>query len=258
LVAEARRYVQQYRAAPDRQLRVAFDGAAIERWLMQNGEPIWGPERPVTFVWLALPTGPQSGTVVSREDASDVKAAIEAEAAARGTPLLWPSAAELQSNRVDFTAVNGQAAASLAELGRRLGGEGVLVGRAAAAGAGANIRGVFVFQDHGSELSGPLEGVDGAADRYAALFSATGNPAPLDIEVEGVADLAAYAKLQHQLESVSIVSHVGLQSMSGDIAAFRLIARGGAVSLQRALALNGILEPVTGVAGGPLRFRLRP
>src|SRR5271170_6676762 len=52
LVANARRYVQQYRAAPDGQLLVAFDGAAIDRWLTQNNQPLWGHERPATFVWL--------------------------------------------------------------------------------------------------------------------------------------------------------------------------------------------------------------
>ena len=56
LVANARRYVQQYRAAPDNQLWVAFDSAAIDRWLTQNDQPIWGRERPSTYVWLAVQT----------------------------------------------------------------------------------------------------------------------------------------------------------------------------------------------------------
>ena len=53
LLGNARRYVQQYRGAPDSQVWVAFDGAAIERWLTQNGQPLWGHERPTTLVWLA-------------------------------------------------------------------------------------------------------------------------------------------------------------------------------------------------------------
>ncbi len=48
LVGNARRYVQQYRATPDGQLWVSFDGPAIERWLTQNGQPLWGHERPTT------------------------------------------------------------------------------------------------------------------------------------------------------------------------------------------------------------------
>jgi len=40
LVGNARRYVQQYRGAPDGQVWVSFDGPAIERWLTQNDQPL--------------------------------------------------------------------------------------------------------------------------------------------------------------------------------------------------------------------------
>ena len=90
LVGNARRYVQQYRAAPDNQLLVAFDSAAIDRWLTQNDQPIWGRERPSTYVWLAVQTAPESGTVIASEDASELKSAIDAAALERGTPVLWP------------------------------------------------------------------------------------------------------------------------------------------------------------------------
>src|SRR5580692_12025392 len=106
LVTNARRYVQQCRSAPDNQLWVAFDGAAIERWLTQNGQPLWGQERPTTLVLLAVTTGAQTGVVVAIDDGSELKAAIDAAAAARGLPLLWPSAAELQRNRLDYPIVN--------------------------------------------------------------------------------------------------------------------------------------------------------
>src|SRR5579863_5378571 len=96
LIANARRYVQQYRGAADSQLWVSFDGPAIERWLTQNGQPLWGHERPTTFVWLTAPTGPQTGTVVTAEDSSDLKMAIDAAARLRGLPLLWPSAVDVQ------------------------------------------------------------------------------------------------------------------------------------------------------------------
>src|SRR3984885_212619 len=96
LVSNARRYVQQYRSAPDSQLWVAFDGTAIERWLTQNGQPLWGHERPTTLVLLAVQTGAQSGSIVTTDDSSDLKTAIDAAAAVRGLPLVWPSGAELQ------------------------------------------------------------------------------------------------------------------------------------------------------------------
>jgi uncharacterized protein len=256
LVTNARRYVQQCRSAPDNQLWVAFDGPAIERWLTQNGQPLWGRERPVTLVLLAVQTGAQSGTVISAEDTSELKTAIDAAAAARGLPLLWPSTADLQKNRLDYLAVNGGAPSAVAEIGRRVGGDGVLIGRASGAGANANVRWTHLFQDRSSEYSGTLEGVNRAADLYAGLFAASGNLQPVDIEVIGVNDLRDYANIQTYLESLTFISHVSVQSLTGDTIRFRLATRGGVDSLQRALSLNGRLQPVAAGENGIQRFQL--
>ena len=256
LIGNARRYVQQCRSAPDNQLWVAFDGPAIERWLTQNGQPLWGHERPTTLVLLAVQTGPQQGTVVTSDDSGELKAAIDAAAQARGLPLLWPSAGELQRNRLDFAAVNGGAPATLAEMGRRIGGEGVLIGRASGAAATANVRWIHLFQDRSSEYSGTLEGVNRAADLYAGMFAASGNLVPVDIEVTGVNDLRDYAGIETYLESLTFISHVSVESLSGDTVRFRLATRVGVDSLQRALSLNGRLQPVAAGENGIQRFQL--
>jgi len=257
LVTNARRYVQQCRVAADNQLWVAFDGAAIERWLTQNGQPVWGRERPATFVWLTVTAGPQSGTVVTGDDTSELKAAIDAAATLRGIPLVWPSAADLQSNHLDYAAVNGTAPATLGEIGRRSGGDGTLIGRASNASATANVRWTYLFQDHSSDVSGPVEGVNSAADTYAGLFSATGSVAPIDIDVSGISDLQDYAQVQAYLESLTFISHVGVQSLSGDTVRFHLATRGGIESLQRALTLGGRLQPIAVGDNGIQRFQLR-
>jgi len=261
LLSDARRYVQQYRYTADNQLWVAFDGAAIERWLTQNGQPLWGHERPTTFVWLAVQTGPQSGTVITAEDTSELKTAIDAAAALRGVPLIWPSAADLQKNHLDYTAANGVAPAVIADIGHRLGGEGTLIGRATGSSAAAGVRWTHLFRDHSSEFSGTLEGVNRAADLYASLFAASGTMVPIDIDVTGINDLHDYAGVQTYLESLSFVSHLSVQSLTGDTIRFRLTTRGGIEALRRALSLNGPLQPAAAAAAagdnGIQRFELR-
>jgi len=256
LISNARRYVQQCRNTPDNLLWVGFDGPAIERWLTQNGQPLWGHERPMTVVLLAVQTGAQSGIVISAEDTSDLKSAIDAAAISRGLPLLWPSAADLQKNHLDFAAVNTGAPATLGEIGRHLGGEGVLIGRASSPGAGANVRWIHQFQDRSSEYSGTLEGVNRAADLYAGLFAASGNLVPLDIEITGVNDLRDYASVQNYLESLTFISHVSVESLAGGTIRYRLATRGGIDSLQRALSLNGRLQPIAAGENGIQRFEL--
>ena len=257
LVAVARRYVQQYRPAPDNQLWVAFDGAAIERWLTQNGQPVWGRERPTTFVWLAVQTGAQSGSIITADDVSELKSTVDAAAALRGVPLQWPSSADVQRNHLDFATVNPAAPAAAAEMGHRLGGEGVLVGRAGNNTAGASVRWTLLFQDRSSEFSGLVEGINRTADLYAGLFAASGTLAPIDIEVTGIADLRQYANVQAYLESLTFISHVNVLRLSADTVRFRLATRGGAQSLQRALSLNGRLQPIAVGENGIQRFQLR-
>jgi len=257
LVGNAHRYVQQCRAAPDNQLWVAFDGPAIERWLTQNGQPLWGHERPTTFVWLSAQTAPQSGTVITADDTSDLKMAIDAAAVARGLPLLWPSAADIQRSHLDYAGVNDTAPSALADIGRRMGGEGVLIGKASGTSANANVRWTHLFQDRSSEFSGTLEGVNRAADLYAELFAASGTLVPVDIEVTGIGDLRDYASVETYLESLSFISHVGIVALTGDTVRFRLATRGGAESLQRGLSLTGRLQTMTAGDDGVQRFQLR-
>jgi hypothetical protein len=257
LVSNARRYVQQFRAAADSQLWVAFDGAAIERWLVQNGQPVWGRERPTTVALVAVQTGAQSGTVITATDTSDLKQAIDAQAAYRGLPLQWPTASDVQKYRLDYPAIANTPAAALGEIGRRMGGDGVLVGRAACCGSNANVRWTHLFQDRSSEYSGTLEGVERSADLYAGMFAASGNLAAVDIEVTGVRDLRDYASVQNYLESLTFISHVSVESLIADTVRFRLATRGGGDSLQRALSLNGRLQPIAAGDNGIQRFQLR-
>jgi hypothetical protein len=251
LVGNARRYVQQYRSAADNQLWVAFDGAAIERWLIQNGQPMWGRDRPSTFVWLTVPGAAGSGaagagTVLSIDDTSDLKSAVDAAAALRGIPLIWPSA--------EAAAASGS---NPADVGHRLGADAILVGRASAATANAVVHWSFQFQDHGSEFSGTLDGINHAADVYAGLYAASGSLAPVDIDVTGIADVQDYASVQAYLESLAFVTHVAVESLGGDTVRFRLTSRGGTESLQRAVALNGRLQSLPAGEGGIQRFELR-
>ena len=258
LVANARRYVQQYRAAPDSQLLVAFDSAAIDRWLTQNDQPIWGRERPSTYMWLAVQTAPQSGTVITTEDTSELKAAIDVAAVERGTPVLWPNAADLQRNHLDYTAVVSGAPGTLADFGRRSGADGALIGRAANNTAAALVHWTFLFQDHSSEFSGAaVEGINRAADGYAAIFAISGSLVPVDIEVTDVADLKDYAAAQSYLESLAFISHVSVQGLNGDSVTFRVTARGGPEALQHALSSSGRLQPIAAGDNGIPRFQLR-
>lgn len=258
LVHGARRYVQQYRAAGEGLLWVAFDGAAIERWLTQNGQPLWGHTRPATAVLLAVPGGVQGGTVLTQADSSDLKGAVDAAAAERGVPILWPSAAELQREHLDYATVAGTAPSALAEAAHRLGAEAVLVGRAQNATAASPIRWSFLFQERSSEFTADAgEGPSRAADIYAGMFAASGAVVPVDLEVSGVRELKDYAQLQSFLESLAVVTHLDVAELSGETVHLKLTTRGGAEALAHVLSLDTHWQPQPAGDNGALRYQLR-
>jgi hypothetical protein len=248
LLANARRYVQQYRSAPDNQIWVAFDGAAIERWLTQNGQPVWGRDRPVTLVWVTVTGAAPDAAVLTVDDKSDLKDAISTAADTRGIPLLWPAAAAAPANA---------SPAMVLDLAHRLGAEAVLTGRAANNSANAPVRWTLQFQDRSSEFSGTLEGVNRTADQFAGLYAASGSLAPVDFDVVGIADTRDYANVQAYLESLTFISHVGVEGLSGDTATFRLTTRGGIETLQHAIALSGRMQSVPAGEDGIQRFQLQ-
>ena len=91
----------------------------------------------------------------------------------------------------------------------------------------------------------------------AGRTAASGNLAPIDIEVTGVADLRDYAHVQTYLDSLTFISHASVMALTGDTIRFRLATRGGAESLQRTLSLSGRLQPIAAGDNGILRFQLR-
>jgi hypothetical protein len=120
------------------------------------------------------------------------------------------------------------------------------------------VRWTFLFQGHSSEFSGPAsEAVNRAADSYAAIFAVSGDALPLEIEVDGLDDVREYATVQSYLESLTFITHLSVQSLSGDTVKFRLTSRGGAATLRRALGLSGLFEPLGPSEGAipPLRLR---
>jgi hypothetical protein len=194
--------------------------------------------------------------ITSEDTTSPIKAEFTAAAAQRGIPLLWPSAADLSRNHLDYASVAAGTPAALAEIGHRAGGAGTLIGRAA--NAADALRFTYLYQDRSSEFSGPpVEAVNRAADIYAELYAVSGTLAPLDIEVTGINDLKDYASVQSYLQSLAFVSHVGVESLSGNTVRFRLSARGGVESLQHALTLNGRMQPIAAGENGMQRFQLQ-
>ncbi len=261
LVNDARRYVQQFRVVGTNQFFAGFDGAKLERSIVEAGQPLWGHERPGTLVWLAIDEGTRR-SILDAQSESELKRAVDRSAALRGLPLIWPSSSGAASSVDVWNGSNDTLRASADEHAA----DAVLVGRASRSTAGGwQVRWTLLYGDESSEWRGSVdEGPQGAADTFAGVFAAAGaqGDAAVIISVSGIHDLGSYAQVTSYLESLTLIRALGVDELSGETVVYRALVRGDVSRLARAIDLGNRLEPAQDdtdpALSAALTYRYRP
>jgi hypothetical protein len=244
LLADPRRYVQQYGPAPGGGLAISFDAAALERAITGAQRSVWPKERPVVLVVVAdLPAG---------TDPIALRRALEDVAAQRGLPLQFADGGV--AGAASLVALPADAALAAA---RHLGADALLSGRASAEGAWTWS---LAAGSAPETFSGSLAaGVQGAADSIARSSDSVMAQVEVEtvVQVSGVRSLRDYAAVARLLASAAGVRAVSPVEVTGEAVLFRVVARGGAEGLSQVLASSGPLRP-TAAGGGRLTFDYLP
>lgn len=249
-------YVTQFRPGAAETLWVSFDGDAIERVLRNSGQLVWGGDRPLTLVWLAVDWGQGSREIIGADDPERragqgrsinlnkrLRERILAIAEKRGLPLLFPLLDTTDLQSVTFSDIWGGFDESIIAASQRYDVNSVLIGRIRQSPSREN----WSYYFGGSERSwnGPPEVIVAQiADLLAAEFSVGGN-APLEsvaLNVAGVQTVESYGSLQKLLAGVSLIEDFAIVEVAGDRVSYRVDVRGGAERLARALRFNGLIE----------------
>ena len=273
LLASSQQLVQQYRyftesgkEPPLLKLWVRFDGAAIRQALQQQGVAYWGGERPDTLVWLAVEDR-GNRYVVAPGEGGDVYREVEAAGRSRGVPLIFPLMDLEDQTRVRFADIWGGYTATVISASQRYSPPAILIGRlnrTASGGWAARWQLEMggrrhAWSDTHPELAALAgQGINELAGLQAAQLAVTTPDAAgsdIVITVDGINDLAAYARTGNYLAALSAVRSVQLDEASGAAIHYRLQLNGNLQDLERTVAVGSMLEPVRdGMAG---HFRLR-
>ena len=256
LVRDASRYVVQ-RGNPDRDnLLIVFDALGLQDALTQRNQPVWGEERPLTLLWVAMDGGPgergilaASPSPVPRSDmletaAESLREQLRDAANQRGLPIVLPLMDVRDLDAVDFIDVWGVFSERLGQASARYGPDAVLSGRIRLGEAGMEtarwtlLRRENLFQLPGDSIR---SGLDGLADLYALEFSGVGGATSARLTVVDVESLDDYGRVVSYLESLSVLQSVQLERLVGTELTLRVEARGGAQVLDRVLALGDVL-----------------
>jgi hypothetical protein len=246
LVAQASRYVVSYRRGAGNTLAVTFDGQAIENAIDASGLAFWGSERPVTLVWLAVDRGGGRRALVHAEETSEEKSRVEANAARRGLPLVWPGPGD-DLVRALQQAWSGSHA-PLVDAAARYGADGVLIGRARAAASGSpSVEWTFTAAGLSSAVSGELEaGPELAAERYASLYASQGAGQRTEqlVTINGIRTLESYAAAMRMLARLAPVRGVAVDEVTPEAVSFLVNVRGDPEALRQAILRDGRLSAI--------------
>ncbi len=250
-------FVVQFRRGSADTLWVSFDGEAIERTLRAAGQTVWGSDRPLTLVWLAVDWGQGEREILGAGEPQmslDETRSIDRNrllrerlldyAERRGLPVALPLLDSEDLQKVSFSDVWGGFDDLLLEASTRYDADSVLIGRIRPDSRSRN-RWTYHFGGEQRSWTGEPEVVIAQiADLLAREFAIQGD-APLrsvELTIAGVVSVEHYAAVQSLLDKVVVIEDYAISRVAGDSIVYRVDAHGGAERLARALRFNGLLE----------------
>jgi uncharacterized protein len=256
---------------------VGFRRGQIERALMERGLPVWGPERPLTLLWVAVDDGAGGRTLLGANEPAEfgapptpertallstVREEVMGAADERGLPIAWPLLDLEDLNAVEFLDVWGRFEERIVAASARYRADAVLVGTLRPGLLGNEIEWLFVSGIERRVLPAAAirDGLDAAADRYAADLATVGGASVVPLTIVDVQTAADYGRVMSYLERQSVLESVDVESYGEGTLRLRVAARGDARVLERVLALGGVLRPAAAVGSlsslGSLTFEV--
>ena len=274
MLADPARYVQQYRyyTVPDSRpaqlrMRVRFDGNAVRSALHHQGVTYWGSsERPDTLVWLAVEDRGER-YIVAAQDGRAVYHKIRATAQQRGIPLIFPLMDLEDQSSARFSDIWGGFFEHVMTASGRYNPSAILIGRLNRAPSGGwvarwdmQIAGTASsWSDSDQQLENLLQaGIDNAADRQASRLAVTGpgvNTSAIIITVDDVNSLAAYARVNDYLSSLTAIRQYQVEQVAGSSVHYAVVLNGTLQGLRQTIVIGTVLEPSS--MGTAASYRLR-
>jgi len=261
-------FVEQIGPLDRDNLVVRFNASNIESALVRLEQPIWGPERPVTMVWIAVDAGLGQRELLSAEPLttaaqseletmlSAYRGEIEQVADERGLLLTLPLLDIEDMTALGFADVWGGFGGRVMRASERYGADDILLGQVRLTAFGAVTRWTLFRGGRELGLAGQAfrDGLDALADVYAAEFSTFGGASLAAVTIVGIDTFDDYGRVMQYLESLSLLEAVEPAELADGSLRVQVAARGGEFALRRVFDLGELLQPT----GDDLTYSLVP
>ena len=240
-------------------LELQFRKPAILNLLRASNEPIWAEDRPATLMWLVV------DDLIGRrlpfdDDETGLRQIVEASAARRGLPLVWPVYDLQEQATLSLDSLWAADPKTIELASQRYDAIGTLLGRLLGTSDGKwrvaweySFNGASTYWDSECErlddcVAGPIDAVaELLSSRYALISTDQGNIAK--VKVAGINSFEDYGSLLFYFEDLIAVSDVALDTINGDVFEFTLGLTADREKLEELISLNKRLLPVPTVEG---------
>ncbi len=233
-----------------------FDPEVLGHAVRAANEALWGQERPVTLVWLAIDDG-SNKTILSASNNPSVMKSMSDAANERGIALLFPRMDAQDQQAIGYADVAGDNAVQIRQASKAYQADATLVGTIYMTTPGQYAARWQLTSSAGSQAwtatpdilaNLAADGVQTTADdlaRWFAVAAGAAGTSGVNVSVSGITGVNAYARVLAYFNGLTAVKGVQVMRVDGGTVYFSLDTRGSIENLQQAALLGGVLKPAT-------------
>ncbi|MDT8428248.1 MAG: DUF2066 domain-containing protein [Pseudomonadales bacterium] len=276
-LGNAGNFVQEvsFRSAGQSYITVSFSASQIDAMLIDAGIPIWDRNRPSVLIWLTIQDANGQRSILGSDSEHELIDIIQDFSRQRGIPLLLPMLDLVDRRNLPVDLAWSLDENAIREASARYGADSILSGRLLITPAGELV-GLWQFQflaqidrfdsldrDMSSYMQMPLERITTQLASHFGIIRSPGRMLEtVNLQVQGVATLAAYAQMLDYLKGLAVVNEVSLKQLQGDEVELELKLWADNVKLIEFLSLDRDLQAMPalntdlrGRGTGGLRYR---
>lgn len=218
-------------------LKIWYNGSLMEKYLLNNGFPVWGEYRPDVIVWLVVRDG-RNQYILKDSDRSLLKSAVTEAMARRGVPAQWPLYDYKDAKALNVADIRGGFRGPVIKASQRYVTETALSGSMIWNGQKwQSSWSLFVENetrqwrlDDANYNQLINDAVDHAADMLGmvlAVHNMAGNQQvmSLQVDIQGVNTIEKYRYVENYLGKLSAVEQVVPVKVAGQNVVFRVSLR---------------------------------
>lgn len=237
-------------------LKIQFNGSLMEKYLLDNGFPVWGVYRSDVIVWLAVRDG-RNQYILKENDQSQLKTAASEALTRRGVPVRWPLYDNKDRSKLTVADIRGGFGEPVIKASQRYATDTALTGSLIWNGSkwqsswslfvsGESRHWNLDDTDHQTLIN---KAVDQAADFLGAFLAVhnaanTQQTASIQIDVEAVNSVEKYRYVENYLGGLSAVSDVMPLKVNGQNAVFKVLMRSDEEDFQKLIKHDAQLVEV--------------